>query len=375
MANEMNNYGFARHPGKILERELNARGMTHAELALRAGTSAKNVSEIIAGKAPISPDMAIKLEYALGTPAHVWNSLQMNYQEALLRDKAKEYQAAEEEHAKQINYANLRKINSSLPDVRKLSERIEALRRMFGVSSLATIFDTDSSSRYFACAMRSNAVTIGKSPDRYALISWLRVGEINASRIACPEYDARQLKKCLPEIKKLIYEKQIPEAWTNIGKLLFSCGVKLVSVPYLSNTYVNGAVRWIGDNPVIIMSDRNGFADIFWFSLIHEICHIIKHGKKYACLAFEDSVKCFDKPIEETEADEFAAEFFIDKAEYEAFTADFTRNDYSSAQRFAKKNQIPVYIIIGRLAHDGLFGWDQPGAHDRPRVKIAAASI
>lgn len=365
------NYGFAIHPGRILADELTARGMTHAELALRAGTSAKNVSEIIAGKAPISPDMAIKLEYALGTPAHVWNSLQMNYQEALLRDKAKEYQAAEEEHAKQINYTDLRKINSSLPDVRKPSDRIEALRRMFGVSSLAAIFATDSS-RYLACAMRSNAVTIGKSPDRYALISWLRVGEITAGRISCPDYDAKQLKKCLPEIKKLIYEKQIPDAWKEIWKLLFNCGVKLVSVPYLSKTYVNGAVRWIGDNPVIIMSDRNGFADIFWFSLIHEIGHIIKHGRKYACLAFEDSVKCFDRPVEETEADEFAAEFFIDKADYEAFIASYTTNDYLSAQRFAQKNQIPDYILIGRLAHDGLFGWNQPGAHDRPRVKIAA---
>ena len=41
MAIENKNFGFARHPGKTLARELSARGMTNAELAVRAGTSVK----------------------------------------------------------------------------------------------------------------------------------------------------------------------------------------------------------------------------------------------------------------------------------------------------------------------------------------------
>lgn len=366
------NYGFARHPGSILGRELEARGMTHAELAVRAGTSAKNISQIINGVAPISPDMAIKLEYVLGIPAHVWNNLMMNYQEALLREKAKEHQQLEEDYASHLNYAKIRAICPELPDAHKSEDKTDALRRMFGVSSLASIFDTDSSS-YLRFAARSNAVASGKEPDRYALTAWLRVGEINASKISCPQYDAKKLRKALPEIKRAIYEMDISKAWLEIQKLLHACGVKLVAVPYLSKTYVNGAVRWIGDNPVIIMSDRNSFADIFWFSLMHEICHILKHGKKYACIAFDNVIQCVERRPEEDEADAFAAEFFIAENKFNEFAENYNRGDISAIYTFAAEQGVPYYIVVGRLCRESRgVNWSDPIAAQRPKIKIQA---
>lgn len=371
MAIENNmNYGFARHPGTILGRELDARGMTHAELALRAGTSEKNISQIINGVAPISPEMAIKLEYALGTPAHVWNSLMMNYQEALLRDKARELTKIEEEHAAKFDYSKIREIYPELPDAHKKVDRTDALRRMFGVSSLASIFDTDSSS-YLKFAARSNASATGKVPDKYALISWLRVGEIKASKYSCAQFDARKLRKALPEIKVAINNMGISEAWKRIRRLLSECGVKLVAIPYLTKTYVNGAVRWISDNPVIIMSNKNAYADIFWFSLMHEICHIIKHGKKYACVTFDSTIKCFERRKEEDEADEFAAEFFIPEKDYTQFVQGFRRGDIPAIYQFAEKEKVPYYIVAGRMCRmkDGV-EYSDAIATQRPKVKI-----
>lgn len=371
MAIEKNiNYGFARHPGSILGRELEARGMTHAELAVRAGTSTKNISQIINGLAPISPDMAIKLEYVLGTPAHVWNNLMMNYQEALLREKAKESQKVELEHASHLDYLKIRSIFPELPDVRKSEDRTDALRRFFGVSSLAAIFETDSS-KYLSLAARTNAASTGKVPDKYALIAWLRVGEVNASKIACPQYDSRKLRKALPELKKAINDLPIPEAWMTIQRKLFDCGVKLVAVPYLSKTYVNGAVRWIGDNPVIIMSDRNAYADIFWFSLMHEICHILKHGKKYTCVAFESGIQYFERRPEEDEADAFAADFFLTESRFNDFALNYQRGDISAIYSFAAQEKIPYYIVVGRLCRE-LKGvkWSDPIATSRPKIKI-----
>lgn len=363
------NFGFARHPGKMLARELDARGMTHAELAIRAGTSEKNVSQIINGIAPISSDMAIKLEYVLGTPAYIWDQLQMNYQEALQRDKARELQAQEQEYARHFDYSKLRAIYPELPEARNVADKVEALRRMFAVSSLAVIFET-ASSKYLACARSSNAEAIGKVPDNYALVAWLRVGEIQAESIQCPRYDEKKLKKTLPEIKRIINEKDISSAWLSIRTVLLECGVKIVAVPYLAKTYVNGAVRWIGSNPVIIMSDRNAYADFFWFALLHEICHVLKHGKKYACVAFEESVRCFEKPVQELEADEFAAEFFISKNDLELFTHNKARPSDAEIREFAKKCLVPYYIVVGRLGHEHIISWSDPIASSRPKLKI-----
>ena len=51
-------------PGEVLEEELEARGMTQKELAVRLGTPA--ITEIIKGKKSITPDTAVMLEKALG---------------------------------------------------------------------------------------------------------------------------------------------------------------------------------------------------------------------------------------------------------------------------------------------------------------------
>lgn len=374
MATEkMFNVGFARHPGRILQRELDAIDMTKTELATRAGTSPKNISQIVNGIASISPDMAYKLECVLGTPAHVWLTLQTNYEEALVRERALHAQEKELEIAKHFNYNNLAKLTPSLPVAKKLEEQVYELKRFFGVASLSLIFNADSAHPYLSAALRTGSENMKKTPDQYALAAWLRMGELHASNVQCGVFDPKRLKSNLPLIKQIINTETIPSAWQQIRKLLFECGVKIVAVPYLAKTYVNGAVRWIGDNPVIIMSDRNAYADIFWFSLLHEICHVLKHGKKYACVAFEASVKCYVRRPEEDEADSFAANFFIDELQFDLYSDSFDCWSENSIRTFAMQQGVPYYIVVGRLCHKKKDGWSLPIATGRPKVKIITA--
>ena len=58
---------------------------TYVELADRTGMAKKTINEIIKGKAPITPDTALKLEHVFGLPAHFWNMLQQNFQETKAR--------------------------------------------------------------------------------------------------------------------------------------------------------------------------------------------------------------------------------------------------------------------------------------------------
>ncbi|MCL2137752.1 MAG: HigA family addiction module antitoxin [Coriobacteriia bacterium] len=69
----------AVHPGLTVARELDAIGETQKWLADRTGLSEKQISQIIGGLAPITAEMAIKLEYALGGSANFWVKLNSNY--------------------------------------------------------------------------------------------------------------------------------------------------------------------------------------------------------------------------------------------------------------------------------------------------------
>ena len=66
-------------PGRILRRELDARGWTQKELSEMIDLSEKAISAIVNGKKQITPETALKLAAALGTPAEFWLNLEANY--------------------------------------------------------------------------------------------------------------------------------------------------------------------------------------------------------------------------------------------------------------------------------------------------------
>lgn len=72
-------------PGELLAEEIEARGMTQRELAMRMGRPPNAVSEIVRGRRGISAETALQLEAALGTAAHIWVGLDADYRLALAR--------------------------------------------------------------------------------------------------------------------------------------------------------------------------------------------------------------------------------------------------------------------------------------------------
>ena len=78
------------HPGAII-RELciEPLGITVAEAAQALGVSRKSLSELLNGKAGISPLMAIRLSMAFGTSAESWMNQQSLYDFAQAREKSR----------------------------------------------------------------------------------------------------------------------------------------------------------------------------------------------------------------------------------------------------------------------------------------------
>lgn len=76
---------FAVPPGRTIQETIDALGIDQRELAVRLGLPAKHVNQVIKGMAPVTPDIAIRLERVTGVPALLWNNLEANYREQLAR--------------------------------------------------------------------------------------------------------------------------------------------------------------------------------------------------------------------------------------------------------------------------------------------------
>jgi antitoxin HigA-1 len=67
------------HPGRILRRELAARGMSANRLALALRVPSGRITSILNGKRAISADTALRLARHFDTSAQFWLNLQTRY--------------------------------------------------------------------------------------------------------------------------------------------------------------------------------------------------------------------------------------------------------------------------------------------------------
>ena len=79
---------IATPPGATIKEQLNDRGMSQKEFAVRMDMSEKHISKLINGEVQLTPEVAVRLEMVLGVPAKFWNNLEAIYREKLIKPKA-----------------------------------------------------------------------------------------------------------------------------------------------------------------------------------------------------------------------------------------------------------------------------------------------
>jgi addiction module HigA family antidote len=72
------------HPGRLLKRELAARGLSANRLALDLGVPSGRITDILNGRRSITADTAIRLGRYFGNRAQFWLDLQSQYDIALV---------------------------------------------------------------------------------------------------------------------------------------------------------------------------------------------------------------------------------------------------------------------------------------------------
>lgn len=76
---------FRIHPGIVLGKEIQERGLTQVVLAEKMGVLRHHISDIIHGRRNITPKLAVKLEIALDIEAQFWMNLQTQFDLAQVR--------------------------------------------------------------------------------------------------------------------------------------------------------------------------------------------------------------------------------------------------------------------------------------------------
>lgn len=326
---------IATPPGATIKEQLEDRGMTQKEFATRLEVSEKHISKLINGEVILTPGMAIKLEMVLGIPAKFWNNLEAIYREKLLKAQQENDMEEDKELLKLFPYAELVKFGW-IADTRKAEERVINLRKYFEVVRLSLI--TNQKLNRIACR-RLNENTKAN----YALIAWAQKAKLEARNSHVKKINIDLLEKTIPEIRKMTL--QSPDVFCDqLVALLSNCGISLVFLPHIKGSFLHGATFYDHTKIVIGLTVRGKDADKFWFSLFHELGHIIKgHINQVDGTSDQD----------ELDADKFASDVLISEANFSQFISEhsISKSDIIS---FAEEIDIAPGILVGRLQKENI---------------------
>ena len=331
---------IATPPGATIKEQLQDKGMNQKEFATRMELSQKHVSKLINGEVQLTPEVAVRLEMVLGIPARFWNKLEATYREKLIKANAENEMDEDKDIAKKIPYKEMSDYGW-VPITKKIEEKVVNLRKFFGVVSLVLLKDMHLSR--IACRRLAES-----EKSNYALMAWAQQARIEARDIKTSLIDLKTLEKRFPEIRSLTTLD--PEVFCDqLEKLLADCGIAIVFLPHMDGSFLHGATFIDGKKIVIGLTVRGKDADKFWFSLLHELGHII--------LGHVNNIDGTTEG-EEKAADQFAQDILIPAADFDAFVS---QNDFSrpSIRDFADKEGIQCGIVVGRLQKDGFLKYNQ----------------
>jgi addiction module HigA family antidote len=348
----------AAHPGEMVLEYLDFHGWSQRDLARRTGLTPKTISKICSGKAPISPVTALALEKVLQRPAHFWLNLQRHFDEAeaRLRELARSPQWSE--WARSFPLKEMKRLKFSVPEGRSDAD---TLLNFFGVAS------PESWNAVWKALPVAYRQTRTPGMREESVAAWVRETEITATELDVAKFDEQRLRSSLDDLRHFT-RIAVDQAMDSVQKLCASAGVAVVSVPALRNTGISGCARWLTDKRALVgLTVRYKTGDLLWFTLFHEIGHILLHRNKRPFVLDNAAEDLSDRVVDpemqqyEAEASRFAADTLIPPRALAGFVRDgiFTNK---SMRDFADAVGVCPGIVVGRLQFEGVLGRHQGDA-------------
>ena len=336
------------NPGTELKNKLEEFGMSRKELAQRINVSEKHICTVINGNRGISAAFARKLGYVFPPTSH-WLKLQAKYDEEQTR--------IQEEHSiTESEIGVLKSLHTIIPYFIEKgymhnecgdASKVMQLRELLNVSDLLLIPNITYNAAYRA-QLSSNI-----KADPYVLFAWQRLCEKETENLKTEgALNKELLFDKLQEIKSMMFG-EINHGIHNLQKLLGKCGIAFQVVKNFRGAPVQGFIKELADHRLILcLTIRRQRADTFWFTLFHEIAHILNNDYTNRFVDF-DSIHS----EKEAKADAFARNILINPELYREFLHTSDCITWKNIEEFARLAQVQPFIVLGRLQNDGILDW------------------
>ena len=248
---------------QAIEYHMDQRGLTRRDLVPFIGSSAK-VSEVLAGRRPITMSMARALHRHLGIPAEI-----------LLQEPGANFP----DDAPDMDWARfpLKSMAKAgwIADVSGLKDRAEEL--------ISELVDRAGGRRLTLQPMyrKNDDRRVNAKTDDYALRAWCwQVLAQAGQNPPSVEYRAGAVTPQL--LRQLAQLSVLEDGPVQARETLAKNGVGLEHVSHLPRTHLDGAALRLADGrPVIGLTIRYDRIDNFWFTLLHELAHVGLHLDPY----------------------------------------------------------------------------------------------
>lgn len=346
---------IAFHPGYYIKEIVEKSGLTQEDFAKRLDTTPKNLSLLVRGEQSLSIDIAMKLSRMMGTSVGYWLNLQNAYDALIAEFKSDEELAREYRTFEYLNYKYFRD-NYGLPDLpRKKDEQIKRVREFLNVATLSVFARKD-----MAVSFRSAMADITEGNIVKANVM-VQIAVNSALKTEAPKFNKKKFEDAVKYALTLTENHE--EFYPLIRNAFLEAGVIFIILPNILGSKTNGATKKIGDNIMLMVNDRRLNADSFWFTLFHEIGHIVNGD--YG-ISFEK-----ENGEQEEAADRFAEDSLIPPERYSCFLAQ-ERFDLQAIKAFARQIERDPGIVLGRLQNDGIIefnDWTMKPLRHKYKVK------
>ena len=260
-------------PGYFIKEQMEIRGWVQEELAEVIGLSPKHLNSILLDKQPLTIENAKKLASAFHLSPQYWLNLDNDYR--LWLGQGQKEQTTEIE-AKALIYSRM-----PVRDMMKkgwltttcdINQLTNSVKIFWGIPDLDFQFLDES-----VLPLCKKSETYNQFNASYAA-TWFQMAKKFSAH-----YEVRAFSK---QALEALYKNISAYSTRENGIELFitelnACGVKFFVLPHLEKTYLDGAAFTLNGNPAIVYTARYKRIDNFWFTVAHEIAHVLKHiGEK-----------------------------------------------------------------------------------------------
>ncbi len=269
-------YNYAVAPGDFLQEWLDDTATTQQEAGDRLGCSRKHVNEIVNGRTPVTPEMALRLQRLTGIPADTWLVYEAGYRADLARLHDEELLATHVDKIPPAVATYLRAKGHTTAD-RRSPGRLVADFLAFHACGTFEAFNAQCESWTrgdFALAALKESKN---EPHPAALSTWLRAAEQTDTYAAARSltFDSDALTALLPELRERCAQPD-DALLSDAETVLKRAGVQLMFVEPPKSFPLHGVTRWIDKRvPVIQQTGRRCSDGFIIWTLFHEIGHIL----------------------------------------------------------------------------------------------------